>query len=145
MWCLLVCVYVCVCLLVCVCVCVHMQVMRALYMALDKRLCVHDELRMAASRYCTTSDLEHTVWVNDPLIVRPAEVSVCAYVCVCCMCVCVIARSVFQVRYRMALFHSELATARSSLKRCLGQIVYLQGLSKVMERLHYLHNTLSLT
>ena len=53
-------------------------------MALDKRLCVHDELRMAASRYCTTSDLEHTVWVNDPLIVRPTEVCVC----VCCTCVC---------------------------------------------------------
>ena len=93
-----VCMYVCVCMCVCVCVsagvcgcvcvCVHMQVMRALYMALDKRLCVHDELRMASSRYCTTSDLEHTVWVNDPLIVRPAEVSVCAYMCVCCMCVC---------------------------------------------------------
>ena len=49
--------------------------MRSLSTALDKRLCVHDELRMAASRYRMATELELTVWVDDPLVVKPAEVS----------------------------------------------------------------------
>lgn len=83
------------------------EVMRTLSTALDKRLCVHDELRMAASRYRMATELELTVWVDGPLVVKPLE-----------------------VMYRMASFRDELEAAKSSLKRCLGQIVYLQGLSQ---------------
>lgn len=82
--------------------------MRVLWLALTQRLGAYDELAMATTRLRFMTSLEVTLGNVVPFAIHP-----------------------FEANENLAVFESEKAVAKATLRKCVGQVLYLQNLEKM--------------